>query len=61
MSDANRYRREAEECQRNAENAILVIDREAWLRLATHWAKLAEDAELSGLGDRSLNVDCGAK
>jgi hypothetical protein len=45
MSDADRYRREAEECRQNAESAIREIDREAWLRLAADWAKLAEGAE----------------
>jgi hypothetical protein len=52
MSDADRYRREAEECRENAWNALRTIDREAWLRLAADWAKLAESAELSRrLGD----------
>jgi hypothetical protein len=45
-SAADRYRREAEECRQNAEHAIRPIDREAWLRLAADWAKLAEAAEL---------------
>lgn len=43
---ANRYRREAEECRRNAEKAMRPVDREAWLRLAADWAKLAAGAEL---------------
>jgi hypothetical protein len=47
MSDVDRYRREAEECQRNAESALRPIDREAWLRIAADWAKLAEGAELT--------------
>jgi hypothetical protein len=45
----NRYRREAEECRQNADRALLLIDREAWLRLAGHWDKLADDAELNPL------------
>jgi hypothetical protein len=44
-SAADRYRREAEECRQNAERAIRPIDREAWLRLADDWAKLAEATE----------------
>jgi hypothetical protein len=44
---ANRYRREAEECRRNAEKAMRPVDREAWLRLAADWAKLAAGAELN--------------
>jgi hypothetical protein len=47
MSDANDYRREAEECRRNSESALRPIDREAWLRLAADYAKLAEGAELT--------------
>jgi len=47
MSDPNKYRREAEECRLNAESALRPIDREAWLRLAADWAKLAEGAELT--------------
>ena len=43
----NRYRRETEECRRNAENAITPIDREAWLRFADHWERLAEGAVLN--------------
>jgi hypothetical protein len=47
MSDANKYLREAEECRRNAERASRPIDREAWLRLAADWVKLAEGAEFT--------------
>jgi len=47
MSDANKYRCEAEECRRNAERALRPIDRDAWLRLAADWAKLAEGVELT--------------
>jgi hypothetical protein len=41
-----RYRREAEECRLQAEKAMRTVDREAWLRLAADWTKLAEGAEL---------------
>jgi hypothetical protein len=54
MSDPDRYRREAEECRRNAESAIRAIDREAWFRLAADWAKLAEGAEINRRGADSL-------
>jgi hypothetical protein len=47
MSDANKYRREAEECRRNSERTIRLIDREAWLRLAADYTRLAEAAELA--------------
>jgi hypothetical protein len=52
MSDADRYRREAQQCRQNAGSAIRAIDREAWLRLAADWAKLAEGAEIDrGIAD----------
>ena len=38
--DSNRFRREAGECRRNAEQARNPSDREAWLRLAEDWMKL---------------------
>ncbi|WP_212454929.1 hypothetical protein [Bradyrhizobium japonicum] len=44
--EADRYRIEAEECRRLAERAIKELDKEAWLRLATDWMKLAEGASL---------------
>jgi hypothetical protein len=48
MSDnADRYSREAEECRQNAQNALRPIDREAWLRLAADWARLAASAQLN--------------
>jgi hypothetical protein len=43
---AQKYRREAEECKLNAKRAMGAVDREAWLRLAADWMKLAESAEL---------------
>ena len=47
MSDANKYRRQAEECRRNAESALRPVDRDAWLRLAADWTKLAEGVEFT--------------
>ena len=47
MSEATKYRREAEDCRRNAESALRPIDREAWLRLAADWTKLAEGVEFT--------------
>ena len=43
---AQRYRREAEECQLNAKKAKKPVDQEAWQRLAADWMKLARGAEL---------------
>jgi hypothetical protein len=41
---AQRYRREAAECELNAQHAMNGIDREAWQRLAEDWTKLAHGA-----------------
>jgi hypothetical protein len=55
---AQKYRRAAEECQLNAEKAARSADREAWLRLAADWAKLAQSAELNPLLEtRGRNPD----
>jgi len=43
---AQRYRREAEECQLKAKKAKKAVDQEAWQRLAADWMKLARGAEL---------------
>lgn len=44
-TDAGRFRREAEECRELAERAGNPLDKEAWLRLAADWIKLAANAE----------------
>ena len=44
-TDADRFRQEAEECRRLAERSPSQLDKEAWLRLAADWIKLAENAE----------------
>jgi hypothetical protein len=38
-------RDEAEECLRQAEQAVGQLDKEAWMRMADEWIKLVEDAE----------------
>ena len=45
QTDAERFRLEAKECRRLAENARTEVDKEAWLRLADDWIKLAESAQ----------------
>jgi hypothetical protein len=47
MSDQDiaRYRAEAEECRQQAERAVSPLDKEAWLRVAGEWIKLAQAAE----------------
>jgi hypothetical protein len=44
--DADRFRKEAEECRRLAGMARRQPDKEAWLRLAGDWTELAQGAEL---------------
>jgi hypothetical protein len=44
---AETYRREAEVCRLNAEEANNSVDKQAWLRLAADWTKLARSADLS--------------
>ena len=47
-NDVQRFRSEAKECRRLAEQATSRIDKQAWLRLAEDWIKLAarRDARL---------------
>ena len=47
MSDADmaRFRKQAEESRQMAEWAINPLDKEAWLRVAGEWIKLAQAAE----------------
>jgi hypothetical protein len=45
QTDAERFRKEAEECRELAENAMSPLDKEAWGRLAEDWLKLAREAE----------------
>jgi hypothetical protein len=44
-TEAERFRKEAEECRELAEKAISQFDKEAWLRLAADWIKLAQATE----------------
>jgi hypothetical protein len=58
-TDADRFRKEAEECREQAAKAISQLDREAWLRLA---ARL-DQAWAIGRGKRhgfNLRFDSGA-
>jgi hypothetical protein len=44
---AQRYRRQASECELNAKTAANGVDREAWEKLAHDWAKLAKGADVN--------------
>src|SRR5450755_2553212 len=39
--DADRYRKQAEECRQQAQKAVSPLDKEAWLRVAEEWLMLA--------------------
>jgi hypothetical protein len=43
--DADRFRKQVEECRQQAEKAISQLDKETWLRVAAEWLKLAMSAE----------------
>jgi hypothetical protein len=44
-SDADRFRKEANECRVLAASAVNPLDKKTWLRLAVEWLKLSEEAE----------------
>lgn len=46
-TDAERFRKEAEDCRAHAEKAISPLDRDEWLRLAGEWLKLAVEAKVA--------------
>jgi hypothetical protein len=41
-NDSDRFRRQAEESRQQAAKSINPLDKEAWLRLAAEWIKLAK-------------------
>ena len=43
--DAARFRKQAEECREQAAKAVSPLDKEAWLRVAEEWLKLALSKE----------------
>jgi hypothetical protein len=44
-NDASRFRKQAEEAREHASKAFSQLDKEAWLRVAEDWLKLAVNAE----------------
>jgi hypothetical protein len=42
LNDEERYRKEAEDCRQMAARAISPLHREAWLKLAGDWLRLAD-------------------
>lgn len=43
--DTARFRKQAEEAREHAGRVISPLDKEAWLRVAEEWLKLAESAK----------------
>jgi hypothetical protein len=50
QTDAERFRKEAEDCRELAGKAMSPADKEAWLQLAEDWLKLAQEAEKGRFG-----------
>ena len=46
LSDEDRYRKQAEDCRQMAARVISPLDKEAWLKLAGDWLRLADGADL---------------
>jgi hypothetical protein len=44
-TDAERYRKQAEECRKLAKRSANQFDKNSWLRLADDWIELAEADE----------------
>lgn len=44
QSRANKYRQEFEVCRGQAATAATEVDRQFWLRIATKWQRMADDA-----------------
>jgi len=44
-TDADRFRKMADECREQAETAHSPLDKERWLRLAGNWITMAQEAE----------------
>ena len=54
LSDEERYRKQAEDCRQMARKVISPLDKEAWLKLAGDWLRLADDADLREKPHRAL-------
>ncbi len=55
--DAVHFRKEAEECRRQAGSASNDVDREWWIRLAEDWEKLAEASERGSVFSQHTRAD----
>jgi hypothetical protein len=43
--DADRFRKQEDECRKQAAKAVSPLDKETWLRVAEEWLKLAISVE----------------
>jgi hypothetical protein len=43
--DADRFRKQAKEARRQAEQSISQLDKEAWLKIAVEWLKPAQSVD----------------
>ena len=43
--DADRFRKQAQECVEQAERSISPLDKETWLRVAAEWMRLAQSVD----------------
>jgi hypothetical protein len=51
MRQVDEFRKNAIECQQQAEKSLTPHDRQQWLKIAEHWLKLADATEQSGLDE----------
>ena len=52
MSDAVRYRQQAEKCLRNGEQAADPLERRNWWSIAEEWLRLAQVADMNQVNAR---------
>jgi hypothetical protein len=45
MSLAEEYRRNADDCRRQAEKSLNPLDKERWLKIAEHWLMMAQESD----------------
>jgi hypothetical protein len=45
VSRADEFRKNADECRRQAELSLNPLDKERWLKIAEHWLQMAQEAD----------------
>lgn len=51
MSQVDKFRQNATECQEQAEKSVTAHDKQQWLTIAEHWLRLADAIEQSEADD----------